>query len=193
MPGFDGFPIDVQVPEVKFEAEVYKLLLPETDILISRLLDCRIPKLHEGPKLERPEDIAGHRLFAFERSKGENNVWHTLKLDQQSCLLEKAARIRASLYKYRVPSEFAPTWLRERLFEQKPETFPIPVVPTREFCIALFTSKFEATIKNIGDMIGWEDDHNTVSPVAVAAKRSLLRLIPHIMPTNDDGTFYIAL
>jgi hypothetical protein len=83
MPGFDGFPIDVQVPEVKFEAQVYKPLLPETDILVSHLLYYRIPKLHEGPKLERPEDIAGHRLFVFERSEGENNVWHTLKLDQQ--------------------------------------------------------------------------------------------------------------
>lgn len=39
---------------------------------------------------------------------------------------------------------------------------------------------------NIGDMIGWEDDHNTVGPVAAAAKRSLLRLIPRIMPKGDD-------
>lgn len=82
MPGFDGFPIDVQVPEAKFEAEVYKLLLPETDILASRLLSSRIPKLYKCPKLERPEDIAGSRLFVFEKSEGENNVWHTLKLDQ---------------------------------------------------------------------------------------------------------------
>lgn len=36
-------------------------------------------------------------------------------------------------------------------------------------------------------MIGWEDDHNTVGPIAAAAKRSLLRLIPHIMPMGDDG------
>ncbi|KAK1248583.1 hypothetical protein MKX08_006803 [Trichoderma sp. CBMAI-0020] len=186
MPGFDGFPIDVQVPEVKFEAEVYKLLLPETDILVSRLLYYRIPKLYEGPKLERPEDISGRRLFVFQRSEGENNVWHTLKLNQQSCLLEKAAHIRASLYKYEVSSEFASTWLRELLFEQKPERFPIPVAPTREFCIVLFISKIEATIKNIGDMIGWESDHNTVGPIAAAAKGSLLRLIPHIMPKGDD-------
>ncbi|KAL7970401.1 3-hydroxybutyryl-CoA dehydratase [Trichoderma sp. SZMC 28014] len=191
MPDFDGFPIDVQVPEVKFEAEIYKLLLPETDILVSRLLYYRIPKLYEGSKLERPSDIAGRRLFVFQRSEGENNVWHNLKLDQQSCLLEKAAHIRASLYKYEVSSEFASTWLRERLFEQKPETFPIPVAPTREFCIALFTSKIEATIKNIGDMIGWEDDHNTVGPVAAAAKGTLLRLVPHIMPKGDDeDVFY---
>lgn len=39
-------------------------------------------------------------------------------------------------------------------------------------------------------MIGWEDDHNTVGPVAAAAKQSLLRLIPHIIPTGDESIFY---
>lgn len=29
-------------------------------------------------------------------------------------------------------------WLRERLFEQKPKSPPLPVSPTRDFCIALF-------------------------------------------------------
>jgi hypothetical protein len=36
-------------------------------------------------------------------------------------------------------------------------------------------------------MIGWEDDNATVSPVAVAAKQSLLQLIPHIIPLDDNG------
>lgn len=31
-------------------------------------------------------------------------------------------------------------------------------------------------------MIGWEDDHNTVGPIAAAAKQSFLHLIPHIIP-----------
>lgn len=40
-------------------------------------------------------------------------------------------------------------------------------------------------------MIGWEDDHNTVGPIAAAAKQSLLRLIPHIIPTaNHDSILY---
>jgi hypothetical protein len=37
-------------------------------------------------------------------------------------------------------------------------------------------------------MIGWEDDNNTVGPIAAAAKQSLLRLIPHIMPADSDQT-----
>lgn len=35
-------------------------------------------------------------------------------------------------------------------------------------------------------MIGWEDDNNTVGPIAASAKQSLLRLIPHIMPADSD-------
>jgi len=37
-------------------------------------------------------------------------------------------------------------------------------------------------------MIGWEDDNNTVGPIAAAAKQLLLRLIPHIMPAESDQT-----
>ena len=39
-------------------------------------------------------------------------------------------------------------------------------------------------------MIGWEDDNNTVGPIAAKAKQSLLRLIPHIMPTGDEASLY---
>ena len=90
------------------------------------------------------------------------------------------------MFNFNLPLDFAAAWLRERLFEQKPKSLPIPAAPTREFCVALFTSKIEATIGNIGDMIGWESDNNTVGPTAVAAKQSLLRLIPHIMPADSD-------
>lgn len=91
------------------------------------------------------------------------------------------------LFNFNVPLDFAAAWLRERLFEQKPESLPIPVAPTRELCTALFAVKIEATIKNLGDMIGWEDDNNIVGPTAAAAKQSLLRLIPHIMPADSDN------
>lgn len=47
-------------------------------------------------------------------------------------------------------------------------------------------SKIEATIKNRGDMIGWESDNNTVGPAAWAAKQTLLRLIPYILPAASD-------
>ncbi|XDG01790.1 hypothetical protein ABKA04_001405 [Annulohypoxylon sp. FPYF3050] len=190
MPGYDGFPIHTQIPEVQFEAEVYQLLQSEPNILASQLLYHRLPVRHPASNVDRPKDITGRRLLVFRRTEGEDNVWSILNPAQKSSLLVQAAHIRASLYNFQVPPAFASAWLRERLFEQKPESFPIPVAPTREFCIALFTSKIEATIKNIGDMIGWEDDHNTVGPVAAAAKQSLLRFIPHMMPVGDEGLLY---
>ena len=69
-------------------------------------------------------------------------------------LLGQSARICASLLNFDLPLDSAVVRLRERLTEQKPESLPIPVAPTREFCVALFTSKIETTIRNICDMIG---------------------------------------
>lgn len=43
-------------------------------------------------------------------------------------------------------------------------------------------------MKNIGDVIGWEDDYNTVGPVAFAAKQFFWRLIPHILPEESGET-----
>lgn len=187
MPDYDGFPIDAQVPEVKFEADVYDLLRSEPNILVSRLLYHRVPLQRAAPRCDPPTDLAGRRLFVFERAQGENNIWYDLNLEQKAHLLAQAARIRASLFNFALPLDFAATWLRERLFEQKPESLPVPVAPTRAFCVALFTAKVEATIRNLGDMIGWESDENTVGPAAMAAKESLLRFIPHMMPPADNG------
>lgn len=83
MPNYDGFPIQVQVPEVKFEVAVYELLRSEPNILASRLLYHRIPVQHVGPRLDPPQDIAGRRLFLFERAEGENNVWRDLSSEQK--------------------------------------------------------------------------------------------------------------
>jgi hypothetical protein len=77
-------------------------------------------------------------------------------VDVEHSLLTQAADIRAALFNLSLPSEFATDWMRERLFEQKPASFSFPVAPTREFYVQLVTSKLEATIGNIGDMIGWE-------------------------------------
>lgn len=208
MPDYDGFSIESQVPEVKFEVAVYQLLRSAPDILASRLLYYRIPVQHAGVRLDIPQDIMGRRLLLFEKAEGDNNVWRDLSSDEkvcayvfvshqyfvlqyltvitsQDCLLAQAACIRASLFNFQLPLDFAAAWLRERLFEQKPKSLPIPVAPTRAFCVSLFSSKIEATIGKLGDMIGWEDDHNTVGPIAVAAKQSLLQLIPHILPADS--------
>lgn len=97
------------------------------------------------------------------------------------------------MFNFQVPLDFATAWLRDRIFEQRPKSLPIPVSPTRDFCVALFTAKIEATIGNIGDMIGWDSDHNTVGPMAAAAKQSLLRLIPHMMPVGEASLYRLVL
>lgn len=85
MPDYDGFPIEAQIPEAKFEAAVYELLRSEPDILASRLLYHRIPSLHAGPRLDSPGDIAGRRLFLFERAEGDNNIWSGLGSEEKVC------------------------------------------------------------------------------------------------------------
>lgn len=104
----------------------------------------------------------------------------------QKLLLAQAAQIRASIFNFKLPVQFAKTWFLDRLFEQKPKFLPVPVAPTREFCIGFLTSKVEATITNIGEMIGWPSDNVVVGPVAFAAKKSLLRFIPHMLPKGAD-------
>lgn len=78
MPDFDGFPIEVQAPEVRFETAVYNLLQSEPLIRSSRLLYSRVPVQHPGPKLTIPQDLSGRRLFVFEKSEGVTNVWTDL-------------------------------------------------------------------------------------------------------------------
>jgi hypothetical protein len=86
------------------------------------------------------------RLFLL-RAEGGNNVWHNLSpevshLFCSSCTnpslayLLAQSRIRASLFNFNLPLDFAAVWLRERPFEQKPEMLTVPVAPTREFCFA---------------------------------------------------------
>ena len=55
----------------------------------------------------------------------------------------------------------------------------MPVAPTRDFWISVFEGKIEATIRNMGDMFGWEDD------IAFAAKKTLLGAIPHLLPAEN--------
>jgi hypothetical protein len=83
MPGFDGFAIERQVPEVHFEAACYNLLSDEADIRVSRLLYYRAPIQHPAPRDTIPTDILGRRLFIFERADGVNDVWDELEAENK--------------------------------------------------------------------------------------------------------------
>jgi hypothetical protein len=43
-----------------------------------------------------------------------------------------------------------------------PPSLAMPVTPTREFWMHVLEAKIEATIRDEGEMIGWEDDNETV-------------------------------
>jgi hypothetical protein len=102
-------------------------------------------------------------------------------------LLDQLADIRAALFNFAVPDELAQNFLHDRVFDFKSTKLTVPVAPTREFWMHVLATKIEETIRNPGDMIGWEDDEETVGPVASLAKQSLLRALPSILPPEDAG------
>ena len=81
--------------------------------------------------------------------------------------------MRAALFRYDPPLDFAVKYLHDRIFNFKPESFAVPIALTREFWIHVLESKIKAIIGNEGDMIGWEDDGETVRPIALATISSL--------------------
>jgi hypothetical protein len=83
MPNFEGFPVGVQIAEVKFEAATYELLTSEPTILASRLLYYRIPTQHGGPRIKTPRNLAGRRLMVFEKAEGENGMWDDLDIERK--------------------------------------------------------------------------------------------------------------
>ncbi|KAF2159949.1 hypothetical protein M409DRAFT_33698, partial [Zasmidium cellare ATCC 36951] len=138
-PYFDGFPVDIQISEIKFEAEVYALMRSEPEIKASKLLYHRAPQQHEGPRTSIPEDILGRRLMVFERAEGgSTSVWRQLSAPQQLDVVAQAASIRAALFNFELPPGSADKWLLGRLFEQRPKSFNFAVASTREFCVKLW-------------------------------------------------------
>ena len=53
---------------------------------------------------------------------------------RDACLLTQYARIRASLFNFQLPLDFAAVWLRERLFEQKPGSGCLKIA---DFCFGM--------------------------------------------------------
>lgn len=185
MPGFDAFPVEIQAAEVHFETAVYNLLRSQPDIPASRLLYSRAPAQYQKPALSAvPHDLTGRRLFVFENAEGVNNVWEDLTCDNKLDLLGQLANVRAALFRYDPPQDFAAQHLLGRLFKFNPDSLSMSVAPTRQFWMHVLESKIKATIRDEGDMIGWEDDNETVGRVALAAKQSLLRAVPYIMPVD---------
>ncbi|KAJ7119447.1 hypothetical protein C8R44DRAFT_624873 [Mycena epipterygia] len=180
--------VEQQASEVQFEAEIYKLLRPHRDILTSNLLYHRVPTYEEDAHHRMPSrDTHGRALFVFEKTAGVNNVWPD-DAAKRLLLLEQCARIRAALFCFIIPHEFLTSWLARR--PPCPKSIPVDIAPTRDFAIAFLVAKINEMIPDEGGTIGWEEDHSVVGPIASRAKKSLLQLMPLIMPENDQEVLY---
>ncbi|KAJ7494758.1 hypothetical protein B0H11DRAFT_1910712 [Mycena galericulata] len=133
--------VQEKVDQAAFEAAVYKLLHPTSEIKVSHLLFHRLPvwQVSEN-RNERPDHLIGRELFVFEKANGDNNC----------------ASIRAALFSFEVPLDFAKMWLPK--CPPSAKVVPSIVAPTRDFAISFLVAKVEEMIKNEGDMIGWESD-----------------------------------
>ena len=87
MPGWDGWPLEKQVRDVRFEAAVYELLRSQPKIRNSHLLYHRVPQQYPGPHLVVPPDLKGRRLFVFERAEGAKNWWNDSSPNAQVCCI----------------------------------------------------------------------------------------------------------
>ncbi|KAJ7639871.1 hypothetical protein DFH06DRAFT_1335274 [Mycena polygramma] len=173
------------ITNAEFEAAVYNLLRSESEIKISRLLFHRAPARMTN---EIPDHLAGRDLFVFEKAEGQNNAWPDDEA-QSLIVLTQCAHIRAALFLFEVPLDFVKLWLPRR--PPSPKVDPSNIAPTRQFAAQFLIKKVEEMIKNEGDMIGWESDHNVVGPIAARAKQSLLRIIPLVLPREgDQASFY---
>ncbi|KAI7977527.1 hypothetical protein EIK77_000477, partial [Talaromyces pinophilus] len=192
-PDSESYPVDTQLSDAKYEAALYEILLPESsEIKVAPLLYHRVPQVVPGPPSQDPTDILGRRFCVFEAPEGSASEWHKLDAEDKILYLRQAAHMRAALFNFNAPRAFISRFLAERIPHfSTPIHLSTPITPTRDFCIALLNAKIEATITNLGDPIGWPTDNNVVGPFAAAAKQSLLRLVPFLLPPETrHGTFY---
>ncbi|KAJ7475227.1 hypothetical protein B0H11DRAFT_1918200 [Mycena galericulata] len=196
--------VEQQVLDVQFEAEIYRLLRPHREILTSDLLYYRAPLYTPNVKSSPPpHHTLGRTLFVFAKTEGAGHVWPddtenrvtnsvlrtSSELAQcpllQLRLLKQCARLRAALFSLALPMDFVISWLPR--CPPSAKSMKTPIAPTRDFAIAFLTAKIEEMIPNEVRTVGWAEDHTVVGPHASRARKSLLRLVPLIMPMPPEG------
>ncbi|PHH89988.1 hypothetical protein CDD83_4787 [Cordyceps sp. RAO-2017] len=103
----------------------------------------------------------------------------------QSCLLGQAAGLAASLFRLRLPNDFASTWLLARVLTPGiGDLCAVAVAPTRDFCAALLSAKVKSTLLRL-DRI----NSNAASATALSSTvhDSLMKLIPRVLPPASSG------
>ncbi|KAG6362093.1 hypothetical protein INS49_010322 [Diaporthe citri] len=168
---------------------------PFANIWDVRILLEEVETQVQAQVVDIPEVHAGANNYGFHLGLSDDRdvMARVARADVLRSLLTQAARSRSALLNKPLPAAFVATWLFWANFqpvEWMPKMFPLHPAGNRDFCIAMLEAKFEGLIGNQGDRIGWEEDKLTVGPLASAAKQSLLRLIPLILPEGDDEVLY---
>lgn len=212
MPSYDGFSLDWLHKQFAFETAILDFVDHCPTIPTSPLRYWRRSVQHSGDRRELPKDISGRQLIIFEMTRDSHIDWRKLDEGQkvsrspqlltpscrrtnsvlQNSIIAQSASIRAALLNQRLFHEFVTKWLLWGTFqpvEWAPKELP-PITPTRSFCIQLFRARIGSIIKNEGDIIGFSDSSYKVGKRLLAAKRTLLRVVPYILPKVDDELLY---
>ncbi|KAH7244950.1 hypothetical protein B0J15DRAFT_564806 [Fusarium solani] len=193
MPHYDGFSLRWLHQQIDFEVTTNRLLQNTPGVPTGRLLYHRHPLQHAGIEHGMPKDISGRRFMIFEMAQGQCRLWSGFDQQQRMSTLANVAAIRTALLNLELPSQFVSDWLLWRTFqpvEWMPKELLLPISATRDFWLATLKAKIGAMVKNEGDLIGWPGNGVTVGPKALAAKKSLLRLMPLILPEGDEAVMY---
>ncbi len=103
-------------------------------------------------------------------------------------LLSQAAGVPAELFNFDPPSESYPTWHLPRLFEQKPPQPPVPVTPTREYCLSLFEAQIKAIIN---DKVTPKSEYTETTKEVVSASAHHLLSLQWLLPTEWHDNQYL--
>jgi hypothetical protein len=108
--------------------------------------------------------------------------------------LVRSARAAATLFKFPLPADFVSTWLLDRVFGSELDLCPLAIQPTREFCMALLAARIECAFRRCHRHFASRLDYNSANALLSAARDSLLRLVPRVLPRTrkglDEATLY---
>lgn len=214
MPGYDGFSLDWLHKQFDFETAILSFVDKCPQIPTSPLLFCRRSIQNSGDRSEIPEEINGRQLMIFEMTNDSHIDWRKLDEGQkvrdssqpehlahngrrinsifQNSVIAQFASIRAALLNQPLALQFVTKLLLWGTFqpvEWAPKELP-SITPTRSFCAELFRARIEAIIGDEGDTIGFSESGYKVGERLLAAKQTLLRVIPHILPEGEDSLLY---
>lgn len=103
-------------------------------------------------------------------------------------MLVQSALVAATLFQYRLPAEYASTWLPVRISEhQQNYVVQREVAPTRDFCRDLLHARIELALSRLALRLP------QLAPRAAILRQDLDWLVPRVLPHAGNGLSETAL